>query len=247
MAKQRETKQALPTLPAAKTQRAAKTVQTAKALEKSAQEIENMETMLDEKRKKRMNIRKRRQHKKKCEEARAVLYAHGQHALFQIARDKKKKNKNKDKSKLSQTEAKTTPTKPAETKSATTEPSLSKPSPLDQSRLKTLLSDQPSPGKKHVGSASPIAIKVERGKETISFTQDELDTVLSPVQQSMITANECRDQLDRFPHPHPAGERYWKCMLDSDPWGLQPGEAESVLTRLRHSLLELMNQRAVDK
>ena len=71
--------------------------------------------------------------------------------------------------------------------------------------------------------------------------------MLRPVQKSIEAANECRDQLGLYPHPHPAGERYWECMLDSDPWGLKPGEAESVLGRLRDSLLELMNQRAGDK
>ena len=81
----------------------------------------------------------------------------------------------------------------------------------------------------------------------ISFTQDELDTVLHPVQQSMLAANECQAQLERYSHPHTVGERYWQCMLDSDPWGLQPGEAESVLTRLRDGLLDLINQKGAEK
>ena len=102
-----------------------------------------------------------------CEEARAVLYASGQRALFLIARDlKRNKRKNKLKSKISQAESKTTATKSTEGRFATSEPSPSRPSSLDKSRLKQLLRDEAeSPdGKKKLvsGAASPIAIKVRQ-------------------------------------------------------------------------------------
>lgn len=207
----------------------------AKALVTSAQLINRMETLLDERQKKRSDARKRELHAKKCEEALGALHAMGHRALFQLRQEKKE---------LALTE-------PPEKLAPVSSSKAIKLAPTERLKpLKNKIEVKPLPPKYEVkpllqkkGADTSSPIKVTCPEGNVFFSQEELDTVLNPVQQSMVAANECRAQFDRYPIPNPAGERYWQCIMDPG-LGLQPGEAESVLNRLRDSLLELINQQS---
>lgn len=196
-----------------------KRVSPNRALATSARDINSMESMLHKQKTKRMTARRRRLHTQKCDEALAVLHALGQQALLSVAVEMQE---------LEKAEAASSPSE----------------SPSEPSMTVGEL-EAASPAAAHMPSPATVEVKSEEGG-AIAFTQEEVGVVLYPVQQAMKAAAESQALLMAHPNPDPAAERYWQCVLAS-PSRLGINEADAVLTKLRHCLLTMINQRASNR